>query len=86
MRPRKAAPPRQYGDPAQTPFVRFDSVPIYPENNIYDCSAQLLAARRGGVADPFSDVVRRGPLGGTFGILPECTWFALIKSFFDYAV
>jgi hypothetical protein len=85
MRPRKAAPPRQYGDPAQTPFVRFDPLPIYPENNLYDCAAQLLAAHRDGVADPFSDLIKRGPLGGTFGILPECTWFALIKSFFDYA-
>lgn len=85
MRPRKPAPPRQYGDPERTPFVRFDSLPIYPENNICDCATQLLAVRRSGAADPFSDLIKRGPLGGTFGVLPEYTWFALIKSFFDYA-
>jgi len=86
MRPvKRTPPPRQYGDPERTPFVRFDSVPIYPENDLHDCTIQLLEVHRSGITDPFAELVKRGPLGGTFGVLPESTWFAMIKSCLDYA-
>jgi len=81
----RTATPLQYGDPERTPFVRFDPVPIFPENDILRCAEQILAAHDGGGADPFPTFIKRGPLGGQYGILPESTWFALIASSFEYA-
>src|SRR5579863_437112 len=81
----KSAAPLQHGDQERTPFVRFDPIPIFPENNIHACAEQILTAHTTGTADPFSSLIKRGPLGGQYGILPESTWFALIRSFFEYA-
>jgi hypothetical protein len=77
--------PSQYGDPSRTPFVRFDSVPIFPENNIHECAAEILRAQVNGEGDPFESFVKRGPIGHQYGILPKSTWAAILRSLFELA-
>ena len=75
-----------FGDPSNSPFVRFQSGwSLYPPNNLYECGeivAEKLTA--GPLTAGFNDLVERGDCGGSYTVLPRSTWFAVLGTFFHY--
>jgi hypothetical protein len=86
MKPTKQDDIEVFGDPASSPFVRFEhGWALYPPNSIYECGgivAEKVAAND--FASVFSDLVEKGDCGGSYTILPRSTWFAVLGTFFHY--
>jgi hypothetical protein len=74
-----------FGDPGKTPFVRFDLGVLYPPNKIYQATETVLGGLgTSNIAELLGRLIRKGQVGGTFGVLCESTWFALIQNFLTY--
>jgi hypothetical protein len=77
--------PTDHGDPTKTPFVRFDLGTLYPPNSIYTCAVVALEQLTSkSSSEAFKDLILRGPIGGSYGVLPDSTWFAVLYNFFRY--
>ena len=76
-----------YGDPEKTPFVRYISgTPVYPPNTIYAAAEELLKRPEGAdLAAASASLIEQGPLGGQYAVLPQSTWFAILRTFFSYS-
>src|SRR5712671_5240664 len=86
MKPTRQDDVAVFGNPADSPFVRFQSGwSIYPPNSLYEC-AEVVTKEI--VSDDFTavfnDLIERGDCGGSYTILPSSTWFAVLGGFFHY--
>jgi hypothetical protein len=80
-----SSPPQDVGDPEKTPFVRFDHGTLYPSNDIYQAAETVLVGLRDSTApELFKVLIRRGLVGGQYGILRDSTWFAILNRFLNY--
>lgn len=79
------SPPPDVGDPEATPFVRFDRGTLYPPNEIYQAAETVLEGLKTSSApELFKMLIRRGLVGGQYGVLRESTWFAILNRFLNY--
>jgi hypothetical protein len=82
---KSSTPPPDVGDPATTPFVRFDLVTMYPSNEIYQAAGTVLRGLEERAApELFKELIRKGPVGGQYGTLRDSTWFAVLNRFLKY--
>lgn len=68
------------------PFVRFVSgTAVYPPNILYESTFDILEKlREHSLEEAFRDVVREGLVGGQYTVLPESTWYAMLRDFLTY--
>jgi hypothetical protein len=84
---RSPRPEPDLGNPDETPFLRFDLGEVmYPPNTIYRDAEVLLRqldeGKRSSVI--IGQLIRKGPVGGQYGVLRESTWFDLFRRFLIY--
>jgi hypothetical protein len=74
------------GDPATTPFARFNQGQLsYPTNNIYECAEIVVGnLETKELESIFAELIERGDCGGHYGVLLRSTWFAILGNFLHY--
>ena len=84
---KSSTPPPDVGNPENTPFVRFDLGKMYPANEIYQATELFLRGLEGRAApELLKELIRKGPVGGQYGVLRDSTWFAVLERFLKYHV
>lgn len=86
--PHRRNDPGNYGDPEKSPFVRYISgTPVYPPNIIYEAARKILEYPEGAnLAQVCQGLTEKGAVGGQYAVLPESTWFAILRILFSYNV
>ncbi|HXX19975.1 MAG TPA: methylamine utilization protein MauJ [Candidatus Acidoferrum sp.] len=74
-------------DPRTSPFLRFVSgTRVDLPNSLYENAQEVLTRLGEGqsISEVFDSLIRKGLVGGQYTVLPESTWYALLKNYLTY--